>query len=113
MSRVATTDPSVEVDDGNGTILIQIEPRGLLQENMYVLGTIHLEFNGEHWVIDVELKATSNDRPAFIGNQSLVFTVFFLLFAGWFASSLFGKKRVVHVNQFDYSEDEFLPGNHL
>ena len=61
LSRVATTNPSVEVDDGNGTISIQIEPRGLLQENMYVLGTIHLEsFNGEQWVIDVQLKATSN-----------------------------------------------------
>ena len=114
LSRVATTNPSVEVDDGNGTISIQIEPRGLLQENMYVLGTIHLEsFNGEQWVIDVQLKATSNDRSAFIGNQALVFSVFFLLFAGWFASSLFGKKRVNHVEQFDYSEDEFLPGNHL
>ena len=43
LTRVATTEPSVQIDNGNGSITIEIEPQGLLQENMYVLGTIHLE----------------------------------------------------------------------
>ena len=83
---------------------------------MYVLGTIHLEaFNGEHWTIDVELKATSEDDLFLIGNQSFVFSTFFIVFAAWFATSLFGKKKKaeIDVEQQVYSDEEFLPGNHL
>ena len=116
LSRVATTPPSLEVDDGNGTILIEIDPQGLLQENMFVLGTIHLQsFNGEQWDIEVELKAQSSDTNPLVGNQSLVLSIFFILFAAWFASSFFSKKR--NVKQADqgenYSVEEFLPGDHL
>ncbi len=116
LTRVATTEPSVQIDNGNGSITIEIEPQGLLQENMYVLGTIHLEsFNGESWVIDVELKATSKEEIPFIGNQSFVFTTFFIIFAAWFGISLFGKKKKVEIDveQPIYSDEEFLPGNHL
>ncbi|MAR46458.1 MAG: hypothetical protein CMA41_01450 [Euryarchaeota archaeon] len=116
LSRVATANPSVRVDNGNGSITLEIEPQGLLQENMYVLGTIHLEaFNGEHWTIDVELKATSEDDLFLIGNQSFVFSTFFIVFAAWFATSLFGKKKKaeIDVEQQVYSDEEFLPGNHL
>ena len=116
LSRVATTEPSIQVDDGNGTIALLIEPQGLLQENMYVLGSIHLEaFNGEHWIIDVELKATDQEGYGLIGNQAFVLMIFFILFAGWFATSLLGKKKPTDtIDESDnYSEDEFLPGNHL
>lgn len=116
LSRVATTPPSLEVDDGNGTILIEIDPQGLLQENMFVLGTLHLQsFNGEQWDIEVELRAQSSDTNPLVGNQSLVLSIFFILFAAWFASSFFSKKR--NVKQADqgenYSVEEFLPGDHL
>ncbi len=116
LSRIATSQPTVEVEEGNGTITLEIEPQGLLQDNMYVLGTIHLQsFNGEIWVIDVELKATENDDLPFIGDQAFVLTLFFAIFAFWFAMAILSrdtnpKQRVEHVGQED---DEFLPGNHL
>lgn len=116
LSRVATTPPSVEVDNGNGTILIEINPQGLLQENMFVLGTIHLQsFNGEQWDIEVELKAQSSDTNPLVGNQSLVLSIFFILFAIWFATSFFSKNsNVKQVDQGEnYSVEEFLPGDHL
>ena len=116
LSRVATTPPSLEVDNGNGTILIEIDPQGLLKENMFVLGTIHLQsFNGEQWDIEVELKAQSSDTNPLVGNQSLVLSIFFILFAAWFASSFFSKKSNVKQTEQgeDYSVEEFLPGDHL
>ena len=116
LSRVATTPSSVEVDNGNGTIVIEIDPQGLLQENMFVLGTIHLQsFNGEQWDIEVELKAQSSDTNPLVGNQSLVLAIFFILFAAWFATSVFSKKS--NGRQENQGEDqsvgEFLPGDHL
>ena len=116
LSRVATTPPSLEVDKGNGTILIEIDPQGLLQENMFVLGTLHLQsFNGEQWDIEVELKAQSSDTNPLVGNQSLVLSIFFILFAAWFATSFFSKKSNVKQTEQeeDYSVEEFLPGDHL
>ena len=116
LSRVATTPSSVEVENGNGTILIEIDPQGLLQENMYVLGTIHLQtFNGEQWDIEVELKAQSSNSNPLVGNQSLVLSIFFILFAAWFASSYFSKNSSVKQAEEgdDYSVDVFLPGDHL
>ena len=117
LSRVATSSSSVEIENGNGTILLEINPQGLLQENMFVLGTIHLQsFNGEEWDIQVELKAQSNDGNPLVGNQSLVLSIFFLLFAAWFASSLLSSKKT-EVKESDkegsYSVEEFLPGDHL
>jgi hypothetical protein len=117
LSRVATSSSSVEIENGNGTILLEINPQGLLQENMFVLGTIHLQsFNGEEWDIQVELKAQSNDGNPLVGNQSLVLSIFFLLFAAWFASSLLNSKKT-EVKESDkegsYSVEEFLPGDHL
>ena len=116
LSRIATTEPTVDVENGNGTIVLNIDPQGLLQENMYVMGTIHLQsFNGESWVIDVELKATDNDDIPYIGNQSFVLTLFFLIFAVWFGTSLFARKPAKRDSDaFENHEiEEFLPGNHL
>ena len=116
LSRIATSDSILEIEDGNGAITLQIEPNGLLQENMYVLGTIHVEsFNGEIWEIGVELKATENDGFQFIGNQAFVLTTFFLLFAVWFAASVFsrGSKPKDELEDPVQSDEEFFPGNHL
>ena len=115
LSRVATSEPRLEVDNGNGTILLQINPNGLLQENMFVLGTIHLEsFNGEQWVIDVELKATDRGDLDVLGNQALVLCIFFLVFAAWFAMSLVSKEKIVETQSGDQLEsvEEFFPGSH-
>ena len=116
LSRIATSEPSVVVENGNATIILNIEPQGLLQENMYVMGTVHLEsFNGESWEIKVELKATNKDQSSFIGNQSFVLTLFFMIFAVWFATSLFTRKSVKKDSTEIETQDdeEFLPGNHL
>ena len=116
LSRVASSSDSLKIVDGNGTITIQIEPQGLLQDNMYVLGTIHLQsFNGQEWDVDVELKAKNDNGNPLVGNQSSVLSTFFLLFSLWFAFSLFGNKSNTgkHVEQTDQSDDEFFPGNHL
>lgn len=116
LSRVATSQPTVEIDEGNGTIVIEIDPQGLLQDNMYVLGTIHLQsFNGENWEIEVELKATDNTELPLIGDQSMVLTVFFLIFSLWFAMSYFGSdsRKPEDTAPEVHEEDEFLPGNHL
>ena len=95
---------------------MEINPQGLLQDNMYVLGTIHLQsFNGENWDIEVELKATDNTELPLIGDQSTVLTVFFLIFTVYFAMSFLGSdSRKQEVGKPGvHEEDEFLPGNHL
>ena len=116
LSRIATSQQTVVVENGNGTIILEIEPQGLLQDNMYVLGTVHLQsFNGENWVIDIELKASENDDLPFIGNQAFVLTLFFAIFAFWFAMAIFssGTKSEQRVNPVIHDDDEFLPGDHL
>ncbi len=117
LSRIATTEPSIEIEDGNGTIVLNIDPQGLLQDNMYVMGSIHLQsFNGESWVVDVELKATDNDEIPLVGDQSFVLTLFFLIFSVWFATSLFARdstKKEEPTNTPNQEAEEFLPGNHL
>ena len=115
LSRIATSEPRLEVDNGNGTILLQINPNGLLQENMFVLGSIHLEsFNGEQWVIEVELKATDRGDLDVLGNQAFVLCIFFLVFAAWFAMSLVSKPKIVETQSGDQfeSDEEFFPGSH-
>ena len=73
LSRIATAEPTVAIENGNGTIVLNIDPQGLLQDNMYVMGTVHLQsFNGESWTIDVELKAVQDDKLPLIGDQSFV-----------------------------------------
>ena len=114
LSRVAEAGTKLQIDEGNGSIILQIEPQGLLQENMFVLGSIHLEaMNGEHWGIDVELQAKSERSNPIIGNQALVFTIFFVLFSGWFATSIVSRKpaKVTDVELSVQSVEEFLPGD--
>ena len=115
LSRIATANPTVDIDEGNGTIVLNIDPQGLLQDNMYVLGTIHLQaFNGESWIIDVELKAVEDDKIPVVGNQSFVLTLFFLIFSVWFAASLFARESTKkEPEQKEYHEAvEFFPGDH-
>ena len=115
LSRVAETPTTLEINEGNGSLILQIEPKGLLQENMYVLGKIHLEsFNGEHWEIDVELQAKSENSIPIIGDQALVFSIFFFLFSGWFATSIVSRKppETTDTELSIQSMDEFLPGDH-
>lgn len=116
LSRIATAEPTVEIENGNGTVVLNIEPQGLLQDNMYVMGSVHLQsFNGESWTIDVELKAVQDNRLPIIGDQSFVLTLFFLIFSVWFATSLFArtstKKEPEQIEH--YETVEFLPGDHL
>ena len=114
LSRVAEAASILQIDEGNGSIILQIEPQGLLQENMFVLGTIHLEaMNGEYWEIDVELQAKSEHSNPIIGNQALVFSIFFFLFSGWFATSIVSRKpaKVTDAELSVQSVEEFLPGD--
>ena len=116
LSRIATAEPTVVIENGNGTIVLNIDPQGLLQNNMYVMGTVHLQsFNGESWTIDVELKAVQDDQLPIIGNQSFVLTLFFLIFTVWFATSIFQHASTKkEPEQREYHEaEEFLPGDHL
>ena len=116
LSRIATAEPTVVIENGNGTIVLNIDPQGLLQNNMYVMGTVHLQsFNGESWTIDVELKAVQDDQLPIIGNQSFVLTLFFLIFTVWFATSMFqhaSTKKEPEQRKYHEAE-EFLPGDHL
>ena len=111
--RINTT--TLEINEGNGSLILQIEPKGLLQENMYVLGKIYLEsFNGEHWEFDVEIQAKSENSIPIIGDQALVFSIFFFLFSGWFATSIVSRKppETTDTEFSVQSMDEFLPGDH-
>jgi len=116
LSRIATSEPTVEIENGNGTVVLNIDPQGLLQDNMYVMRTVHLySFNGESWTIDVELKAVEDDKIPLIGDQSFVLTLFFLIFSVWFATSLFARTstKKEHEQIEHYEAVEFLPGDHL
>ncbi|MED5496953.1 MAG: hypothetical protein VX872_05235, partial [Candidatus Thermoplasmatota archaeon] len=116
LARIATAEPTVEIENGNGTIVLNIEPRGLLQDNMFVMGTVHLQsFNGESWTIDVELRAVEEERIPLIGDQSFVLTLFFLIFSVWFATSLFARtsSKKGPEQMGNHEAEEFLPGDHL
>lgn len=116
LSRIATAEPTVSIENGNGTIVLNIDPQGLLQDNMYVMGTVRLQsFNGESWTIDVELQAVQEDRFPLIGDQSFVLTLFFLIFSVWFATSLFARKSAIQEPEQKESHEveDFLPGDHL
>lgn len=116
LSRIATSEPTVEIENGNGTVVLNIDPQGLLQDNMYVMGTVHLySFNGESWTIDVELKAVEDDKIPLIGDQSFVLALFFLIFSVWFATSLFTRTSTKKEpeQKEHYETVEFLPGDHL
>ena len=59
-----------------------------------VLGTVHLEaINGEHWEIDVELQAKAvQELNSNYWQSSTRFTIFFVLFSVWFATSIVSRK---------------------
>ena len=104
----------MQIKEGEGTIQLLIEPNGLLSNNMYVLGTLHLEsFNGERWEVDVELKAMDDDNTPIIGNRANTLSLFFGLFALWFLASIFSNSSNQNDQEHDsdYSVDEFFPGS--
>ena len=114
LSRITAPEQSVQIKQGEGTIQLLIEPNGLLSNNMYVLGTLHLEsFNGERWDVDVELKAMDDDDTPILGNRANTLSLFFGLFALWFLASIFSNSPVQNDQEHDshYSVEEFFPGN--
>ena len=61
LSRVASGPPSVTIGE-NSTYVLTIEPNGLLVDNMIVQGHIELHTEeGQQWIINVELRADSED----------------------------------------------------
>ena len=116
LSRVATSNPILEVQEGDGEIVLQIEPQGLLQENMYVLGTIHIEsFNGEKWDIEVELKATDGEGFQIIRQSGIRLHHLLHCIRCMVRNLSFSKKRSSGNEHNEYVVDnhEFLPGDHL
>ena len=59
LARVASGEPFITLVEG-GTYTLEIEPNGLLTENMLVYGTVQLRTEeGMSWTIDVELQAST------------------------------------------------------
>ena len=59
LARVASGEPFIKLVEG-GTYTLEIEPNGLLTENMLVYGTVQLRTEeGMTWTIDVELQAST------------------------------------------------------
>ena len=86
ITRIGTVNSPLTITNGTGSIIIEINPNGLLQPNMYVFGEILLtSFNGETWTIDIELQAESESRIPILGDQSSIIGAFFAVCSVWFA----------------------------
>ena len=98
ITRIGTVNSPLKIDNGNGTITLDVTPNGLLQPNMYVFGEIQLtSFNGEEWTIQLELQAESESAIPLLDNQSTIIGIFFAMCSIWFAASYFGEKKIIHI----------------
>jgi hypothetical protein len=106
ITRIGTVNSPLKIDNGNGTITLDVTPNGLLQPNMYVFGEIQLtSFNGEEWTIQLELQAESESGIPLLDNQSTIIGIFFAMCSIWFAASSFGEKKIIHIPE-NISTDE-------
>lgn len=91
ITRIGTIDSQLLIANGNGEITLKINPKGLLQPNMFVFGEIQLtSFNGEVWTIDLELQADSESTIPILDDQATIIGIFFVVCAIWFAASYLG-----------------------
>jgi len=94
ITRIGTVNSPLTITNGTGSIIIEINPNGLLQPNMYVFGEILLtSFNGETWTIDLELQAESESRIPILDDQSTIIGTFFAVCSFWFAVTFLAEIR--------------------
>ena len=94
ITRIGTINSPLTITNGTGSIIIEINPNGLLQPNMYVFGEVLLtSFNGETWTIDIELQAESESRIPILDDQSTIIGSFFAVCSVWFAVTFLAEKR--------------------
>lgn len=94
ITRIGTVETPMTVNNGNGTITIEVNPNGLLQPNMFVFGEIQLtSFNGEVWTIELELQAKSESTFPLLDDQSSIIGLFFVVCSLWFAASYLGERK--------------------
>mgnify|MGYP003324246213 CR=1 FL=1 len=98
ITRIGTVSSPLTITNGTGSIIIEINPNGLLQPNMFVFGEVKLtSFNGEMWTIDVELQADSESKIPILDDQSTIIGVFFAVCSVWFAITYLGDIRSKNV----------------
>ena len=94
ITRIGTVNSPLTITNGTGSIIIEINPNGLLQPNMYVFGEILLtSFNGETWTIDLELQAESESRIPILDDQSTIIGTFFAVCSVWFTVTFLAEIR--------------------
>ena len=94
IGRIGTVNSPLTITNGTGSIIIEINPNGLLQPNMFVFGEVQLtSFNGETWTIDVELQAESESSIPILDDQSAIIGTFFAVCSVWFALTYLGDLR--------------------
>ena len=94
ITRIGTINSPLTITNGTGSIIIEINPNGLLQPNMYVFGEVLLtSFNGETWTIDIELQAESESRIPILDNQSAIIGTFFAVCSVWFTVTFLAEIR--------------------
>ena len=100
ITRIGTVNSPLTINNGNGTITLEVNPSGLLQPNMFVFGEIQLTaFNGEVWTIDLELQAKSESRFPILDDQSKIIAIFFAICSLWFAASYLGESKKIEITE--------------
>ena len=107
ITRIGTVDTPLIIENGNGTITLEVNPNGLLQPNMFVFGEIQLTaFNGEVWTIELELQAESESTFPLLDDQSTIIGLFFTVCSVWFAASFLGEKKKKGIVEEIHSNEE-------
>ena len=107
ITRIGTVDTPLIIENGNGTITLEVNPNGLLQPNMFVFGEIQLTaFNGEVWTIELELQAESESTIPLLDDQSTIIGLFFAVCSVWFAASYLGEKKKKGIIEEIHSNEE-------
>ena len=100
ITRIGTVNSPLMINNGNGTIILEVNPSGLLQPNMFVFGEIQLTaFNGEVWTIELELQAESESKFPILDDQSKIIAIFFVICSLWFAASYLGESKKIEINE--------------
>ena len=100
ITRIGTVNSPLMINNGNGTIILEVNPSGLLQPNMFVFGEIQLTaFNGEVWTIELELQAESESKFPILDDQSKIIAIFFIICSLWFAASYLGESKKIEITE--------------
>jgi len=103
LSRIADSGNNLNLDGQNDELILNIDPKGLLTNNMIIKGDIEIrDSTGNLWFVNIELEA-NDEKGMSIGNYlgpGQMISIALLFAASWVFLTL--KERDSNNNQEDY-----------